>query len=362
MQLRLISVFALWFLPLQAGAFNYAPAYQQDLVRELLQLDGRSWKYCTGNKYGIANVAGRVIIPTNFSDVTYEGNGIFLATETEPGHRYYFGKNRHLYDRDGNELQYKIPQGCLLLNVFSFGSTADAEAQTPLLRLPEDTLLQIEKNGQRGLCDIHGCLALPPENERIYYSKPGFAVVCKNSSPGRFTEIEIKTGAISRELGQSYRSKSRVPIFTTSYSGELFPDRKLICDRSGEELFDRDYWREKRIYPIAPERMFNHFLHQYDFIGMPETTVLDLLGKPDKIKKESENSEFFYSLNNAGCLRSSHGLKVYFSQEKVQRWCFYSENNETESVSKNVVLDFPEHQNLVGKIWPEDVIKLKPKL
>jgi hypothetical protein len=101
--------------------------FRNGLLRGLPDLDHSSVKLYDGQLRGLADSNGRQILPAIYADISYCGHGIFLATETDPQHKSYFSKRRHIFNRDGVELPVTMPENGVLLNIFSFGLNADKD-------------------------------------------------------------------------------------------------------------------------------------------------------------------------------------------------------------------------------------------
>jgi hypothetical protein len=132
------------------------------------------------------------------------------------------------------------------------------------------------------------------------------------------------------------------------------PDDRCITTRAHDDgLFDREYWLDYRDHPIARLGMFNRFLKQFDLIGMPKTQVVNILGEPVQCWLPgtpclTENGQLLlsrpdlliYAFPAIGCTPSFFGVKIYFKDDKVERWCFARDSKDSEPVTTNVVLDW----------------------
>jgi hypothetical protein len=369
--------------------------FRNGLLKGLPDLDQYSLKFYDGQLRGLTDSSERQILPAIYADIYYCGHGIFLATGTDPLHKFYFSKTRHIFNRDGVELPVTAPEGTTLLNIFSFGQEADAYRNIELSRLdPNTILLYGSSDGCEGLCDAHGTIILPALPGEIRYVSSHLAYVeiphvrydidlktrglfglprdsegVRDSHgtvippallgnihyvstrsayveiPNARYVIDLKTGKRTPSEG-GYRPGAfpapRLPWHSGVGvpMGEMPQDRKINTIGNDDGLFDKEYWTERREYPIGHLAMFDRFLHEHNLIGMTEgeaTSYLDL-------KRSPNNKTLVCMFPDDGCTPMDWGIRMYLKDGKVENWCFFyggdlPAERESEPVSSNVILE-----------------------
>lgn len=145
-------------LSLDNGAFAYV------VNPEILSPD---FPRCSGFPVGITDSAGKSIIPPKYSRIDYLGHGIFIAWGIDPKNKWICGSDRHIFDKDGNELGLHVPVGATVLGILSFGAQSEADADIQLSSIPSDALIRIARDGKFGICDGLGNTVLDTKYIRI---------------------------------------------------------------------------------------------------------------------------------------------------------------------------------------------------
>lgn len=366
--------FALTLLVLCLFTIPAAPGldsnrFQHGMVRGLTDIDQNTLHFCDGNLFGLKDDSGHEILAPKYSDIEYCGHGLFLATDVNQSNKYYFGENRHFFNRAGIEQKFSLPEDTILLNIFSFGSVADNDLDITLNELAPDTLLVFGKpfeeypnitSTKQGLCDLRGNILLAPVKGQVFFLEPGRAFV---DAPDGRKIIDLSTWheeatTLQRNPGTVPRPRIHWP---SNYQVQMpFPtDRMRNCVGTDDGKFDPKYWGTGRDYPIRMIHMFNRFLHEYDLIGMSESDLLILLGSgsshvrpPGKLAPETH----YYQLPSFGCIPTDYGIKINIKSEKVVSWLFhyscnsYNESEESDLITTNVVLDLPTQSPNGGRI------------
>ncbi len=346
-------ILSLLTIPIAANAELH---FNNGMVQWLSDIDQNTFRSCTGNLYGLEDQDGRIILPTKYSDIEYCGHGIFLATEVQSRNKYYFGDNRHFFNRDGVELNFALPDNAFLFNIFSFGDKADQNPSLVLHKLPSGTMLhfgyqdepgQFHHHSRQGLCDLQGNVLMPPIRATILFLEPSKALIIHDG--GRRSILDLKTWTeVPTELFHNPGSvpRPRIP-WPSNYQVQMpFPKdriRKEVTTDDGK--FDHDYWCEKRDYPIKGIDMFNRLLHEYDLIGMPRNQVVALLGEARRPPKWAECAgALAYSFPHIGCTPWFFGIKINLQDDHVTSWSFIEgdptndKGKESELIKTNVVL------------------------
>lgn len=322
--------------------FFTLPAYSLDsgrfkhgMVNWLSNIDQSSYRGCTGNLYGLEDEEGKVILPAIYSDIEYCGHGIFLATEVQKWNKCYFGDKRFFFNREGNELDYKIPEGAFLYNIFSFGRRADGNPNLTLDNLAEDTILLFGYKGEperrsfdmpvQGLCDIHGKILFAPVRHKILFLNREKAFL---TSRGKNQILSLRTWMTKpTTLEYNFDKFPRPRIRNSSpYSRDMsFPlDRKLKTIRTDDGTFDSLSWIARRDYPITRSEMFMRFLRKYKFIGMLKDRVAVLLGESEERHSPGDEPlRFKYYFPSYSCTGDTRGIFVYFKKGHVSGWEYF---------------------------------------
>jgi hypothetical protein len=128
-----------------------------------------------------------------------------------------------------------------------------------------------------------------------------------------------------------------------------FPKDRSRVEVSTDDLkFDRDYWNDRRVYPIAGIDMFNRFLHDYDLIGMSRKRVSELLLGGVSNQREFDKQDLVsFVFPRVGCTPWAFGVKINVKDDRAVSWCFFEGDpmvgnfKESKPVSTNVVLKRP---------------------
>lgn len=350
--------------------------YKGGMVSGLTDIDQMSMRPCSGDLYGLEDGKGRVILPTKYSDIEYCGHGIFLATEVQKANKYYFGAKRHFFNRDGIELNYTLPVNASLFDIFSFGDKADRDPNLVLSKFSSDTLLLFgfpggRENGSlvqshQGLCKLTGQMLMRPIRGVILFIEPGSAFIVRDGGSRSILNLKTMSDIPTKtERSPGVFPMRRIPQPDYGF-GIPFPKdrvRKVLSTDKG--AFDKDYWCERRNYPINAEEMFNRFLHDYDLIDMQRNKVISLLGPPavnfPNWMKSPET--LIYLFPNEGCLRFFFGIRIYLKNDQVTGWTFVRDGMQKDSsaeskrISNNVVLQRFKHGR-IGEVqmaadnWP----------
>lgn len=110
---------------------------------------------------GLTDYEGKTIVPAEYSDITYCGNGFFILTSLDKESQFEFGKERFIVNNWGKRQRFRLPEGSQLADIFSLGDSADKEIDLPLHKLPSNTLLRFSKDKKSGLCRTDGTIVLP---------------------------------------------------------------------------------------------------------------------------------------------------------------------------------------------------------
>lgn len=341
--------------------------FQHDMVRGLSDIDQSATHFCDGNLFGLKDKSGREILAPKYSDIEYCGHGLFLATDVNQSNKYYFGENRHFFNRSGVEQNFSLPNDTILLNIFSFGSAADKNPAITLNELAPDTILLFgspfeEYPGitgtKQGLCDLRGNILLAPVKGQVLFLEPGRAFI--DSPDGRktvdFSTWHEEDTTIQRNPGTVPRPRIHRQ---SNYQVPMPFPQDCILTRTGTDngKFDPKYWGTGRDFPIKMMFMFNRFLHEYDLIGMSESDLLKLLGEGSSYVPLPGNSATrFYRFPSSGCIPYVYGIKIKIKSEKVASWSFiykcgsYNISEESAHVTTNVILDLPPELPSSGRI------------
>ncbi len=359
---------ATWFCELVHASGLTSGQFRDGLVQGLLDLDQRSLRFCDGKLRGLTDSKGREILPAKYSDIYYCGHGIFLATDVAPGHRIFFGKQRHFFNSDGVELFHRVPTGAILLNVFSFGDVAEQDPNLELRDLPKETILLFGyQDRSQGLCDVKGTVLLPTIVGSVLFLTPGSAFVEPDGSRRSIVDLATMKASstdLQPDIGKFPPPRLPQEHNYTPFSMRLPEDRVIKIVETDNRVFDKEYWLEKRTYPVSTEAMFNRFLTQYNLIGMPKNEVVNLLGAPSKslglvsgtvpganllLSNLVRHPDLMiYRFPSTGCVPFFFGVKICLEHDKVVSWFFVSEGKESEIVTTNVVLQVADGDRIVN--------------
>lgn len=135
---------------------------------------------CDGNPVGLCDLQKHEVLAPKYSSITYVGHGIFLALGRNPADRFEYGSDRHLFNRDGQELKVVLPQGGDLMQVFWLGKEAARNRDLSLSALPDDSMFRFRNGEKYGLCDANGKVVLPASYGFIGRVADGKAFVSDN--------------------------------------------------------------------------------------------------------------------------------------------------------------------------------------
>jgi len=267
-------------------------------------------------------------------------------------HKYRTGQDKHIFTRDGMELNFKIPDGAFFEDIHSFGAqTKDDETIAPK-SLPEDTHLIIRIDDDWALCDLKGSIQRLRQKTEIRSLVPHNLL-----GPGEIP-------GFPRDRGQM-----RLPYVSMIETfQEVTPDRlvKTILLDTGK--FDLEYWSANVDGPIPRLAMFNRFLNQHDLIGMDEKTLSSFLGPGVKGEEAADPTSLrtvSYWVQSGGCdSNATVYIRIYLDNGNVKSWKFYIGKKESEPIIYNVVLSPVERKTLEPgghlrptQIFPEFVFK-----
>jgi len=320
--------------------------FRNGIFRGLPNLDQSTVKFNNGELRGLTDAKGQQILPTIYADISYCGHGIFLATEVDPEHRWYFSRKRHLFNRNGLELPVMLPQDAVLLNIFSFGPKADSDPELVLNELDSSTILLFGlPEDKEGLCDVRGTTTLPALSAEIRFVSSNSAYV---KMPNVRYVVDLKTGEESPTGTCGYSAGifpvPRIPRSSLTRTLPLPHDRQITMIPHDDGSFDKEYWLERRPFPISRLVMFNRFLKDHDLIGMPEADLIGNIGP----KRSRDKKTFEYALPELGrgMPPCDTGMRMYLKDGRVERWCFFSKVQESDPITTNVVLEDPANFRL----------------
>lgn len=154
----------------------------------------------SGIPVGLADEKGRPVIPAKYSRIEYRGNGIFLATGISED-RFVEGRDKHLFNRDGKELEVVLPKDSQFVDIAWLGEAAESDSSISLEGLQPEALIRFVQNGKVGLCRPDGTVFLAPGNYLVEHVGGGKAFL-KEFRPSPkldtvFSIIDLKTGDIT---------------------------------------------------------------------------------------------------------------------------------------------------------------------
>lgn len=332
-----------------------------------------------GSPCGLTDLDGREIVPTEYSWIQYCGNGLFIMIGIDPKDRYRVGKDVHIFNSDGDELQYSLPEGTELSAILSLGNQADANLEFKVKNFSKSTVLEFYKGDLCGLCKPDGRVILPLQSETVEFWMPGFAFMDDgrgNANPTQVRIIDLNTeksylsarGVIPRDLLDHTRSRwrdtrignvVRIPLATSkaTFTQLSFDRLKKTVDLDIRK-FDAGYWSHDLDRPVTRQEMFSRFLQEYDLIGMAEDRVFDLLGDNFSAEPIGYKGEFrcvSYVLQwSTGCVPyPPFVVKIHFNNGVVDYWQFCKEQGESAPVTSNVILVPKNYKTINLTSFPE---------
>lgn len=154
----------------------------------------------SGIPVGLADEKGRPVIPAKYSRIEYLGNGIFFATGVSED-RFVEGRDKHLFNRDGKELEVVLPKDSQFVDIAWLGEAAESDSSMNLDGLQPDALIRFIQNGKVGLCHPDGTVFLAPGNYSVEHVGGGKAFLQKFRPLPKldtvFSIIDLKTGDIT---------------------------------------------------------------------------------------------------------------------------------------------------------------------
>lgn len=128
-----------------------------------------------------------------------------------------------------------------------------------------------------------------------------------------------------------------------------------------EEKFEPGYWAARNRHPFTRLQMFDRLLHQFDLIGMPQETLLNLLGDPDSSEPTGYAGDFAsvaYRVDLDHYGENALHVKFNLRNSKVENWYFINGISRSAPNTSNVVLLTAEPAIVSGRLsFPET----KPK-
>jgi WG containing repeat len=361
-KVTVMNSFARRLTALAASIFSLtsAPAspmlFSNGMIQYVTEIDQRTYYPSDGTRFGLVDMEGNEILPVKYANIQYFGHGLFLATDTEPKHKFYFGEKRHFFTKDGVELDYKIPANTLLLTLFTYGASAEKNAALELKTLPTDTILvAVYRDGRQTLCNKEGKVLIEPNAGKVLFISPNLAFLDKGA---RCSIVDLTNGKVTPTEHQYSPAKYPPPRLEQAVYPRTsidFPaNRKLKIDKNDDGSFDPVYWNEKRTYPIPIFCMLNRFLRDHDLIGMSKRDVETWLGESitspglisgvdssaqDRLQKLiNAPNVIMYRFRSEGCIPFFGGLKITFKDDKVAHWTFVDESKESAPITQNVLL------------------------
>jgi hypothetical protein len=193
----------------------------------------------------------------------------------------------------------------------------------------------------------------------LVYCQPAqgfFSVVDPGTRQTLCSSIDLKTKKIESvdSIPQScrprfsssyaYHKPDKLPLpETKTASYQLVePDCLIKIVAPSTELFDREYWCERRTYPIAVLDMFSRFLRQYNLVGMKEEQAFDLFGPASWVEPvgyAGELGSITYAFSGGGCEGFPFGVKLYLKDSRVDSWTLFSGRKESNRITSNGAIE-----------------------
>ncbi len=132
-----------------------------------------------GEPLGLMDSDGREILAAKYSEVHFLGNGLYLTRSMAPG--LAPGCKYSLFNRDGKELEVRVPAGAEFIGVYSLGPSRMTNEKTSFFpALPDKALVIFSRQGKFGLCDSAGKEVLPARFGAIDTTNGGTSLVFEN--------------------------------------------------------------------------------------------------------------------------------------------------------------------------------------
>lgn len=165
-----------------------------------LEAHNPDFRRCSGFPVGITDSAGKRIIPPKYSRIDYLGHGIFMAWGIDPKNKWICASDRHIFDKDGNELDLHLPAGATALGILSFGAQSEADADIQLSSIPSDALIRIARDGKFGICDGLGNTVLDTKYLRISTGSGDLVSLTSDERDNRGNQKQFAFNVRTREL------------------------------------------------------------------------------------------------------------------------------------------------------------------
>lgn len=116
-----------------------------------------------GDLFGLIDETGKEIIKAKYARIEYERNGIFVVTEVNNKNKIVSQNAKRLFNFEGDELKYSIPDGACFVQVAYLGREAHEDKNLNVMSLPQDALIVFVQNKKYGLCSPDGKLISPQD-------------------------------------------------------------------------------------------------------------------------------------------------------------------------------------------------------
>ena len=198
---------------------------------------------------GVIDTTGRTIIPCQYKEVTYLGNGFMLLQEFDPNDVWNHWTAHLVTDHDGNPIPIRIPEGSMLDGVHFPGNRKRADSAS----LPPDTILRVHTKDGCGLCTLGGEILVAPGPLQILEHGEAIFSFQKADAEGRVsyyffngrnritTRLSFQSGS-QVQFGNRFRS-GLIPFFTYPSDGRS-PGRSIgLIDNDGNILMQSPHER-----------------------------------------------------------------------------------------------------------------------
>ncbi|HEY9676585.1 MAG TPA: hypothetical protein V6C76_01185 [Drouetiella sp.] len=321
---------------------------------------------------GLTDLQGHQILAPRFNNVTYMGNGLYIAEATN----YSKMPRMLIFTESGRKLPYKIPNEAILYKICSLGKNLDENQNIAVQQIPRHSLLEFQniKSGEIGICHPDGTVLLPPQqgvpcildNGAIYIQNEFFASKPNEILDTKTGELKVTTDKLlafspkERRWAGDYTSKFKDKIAqqtlvekeSDSWLFEQISDRRMrkVVDKD-DGYFNSTCW--KKGWPIARSVMFERLLREYDLIGMSSdqfAQLVGLMGNPsfgDGVlwaNYKGDIKSYVTSFGGGGCVPQMNlHVRFEFTNDKLTSWCFLNGvigPNPTESpaITTNVLI------------------------
>jgi len=131
----------------------------------------------TGDLFGLIDDTGREIIKAKYARIDYERNGIFVVTEVNSKNRIVSENAKRLFNFEGDELKFTLPDGAYFVQMAYLGKEAQEDKNLNISELPEDALIVYVHDKKFGLCFPNGKLVeakdLSEKQRKQYFDAKG---------------------------------------------------------------------------------------------------------------------------------------------------------------------------------------------